>query len=439
MSNSNVKVENLSSSKVKLTISVTAEQFDEALNKAFTKVVKDVKVDGFRQGHVPLNIFIKKYGWESLYQDGLEFAFQATYYTAVNEAGVYPVSDPKIDLDFSKIAKGQGFEYTAELEVWPEPVLGEYKGLKVKPKSTKVTKTMVNEYITNALKSKAEIIIKETPAENGDTVVIDFEGFVAGEAFEGGKAENYPLELGSNSFIPGFEEQLIGVKTGDEVDVNVVFPENYHEALAGKPAVFKVKVHEVKGKTIPKLTDDVVAELEVENVKTKAEYESYVKDLLTNEKEHEAENYLMDTLMKKIIKNSTIEVPQAVIDAEVSKQVERITQQAKSYNIPVESLLQYSGYPSMDAFKENGAVYIKRQITEEIVIDEIIKKENFVVTPEEIEAEYAKLVKTEDGDTAETTAKKLREVKEKYQSEQIEHHIKMVKAVQTIKDNAVSE
>ena len=437
MSESNVKLEQISEGKVKLTIEVSSEQFDKALDQAFEKVIKNVKIDGFRVGKAPKSVFINHYGWESLYQDGIEYALQETYYPAVSSTGVIPVSDPKIDLDFSTIKKGSGFTYTAEIEVWPTPELGEYKGLEIKPKSTRVTKKMVDEYIQNQLKSKAEIVIKEGQAELGDTVVIDFEGFVDGVPFEGGKSENYPLELGSHSFIPGFEDQLVGTKAGDELDVNVVFPENYHESLASKAAVFKVVVHEVKTKVEAELNDDLVSDLDIENVKTVSEYTEYVKKLLKDQKEKEAENYLMDTLMKKIEKNSKIVVPQAVINDEVEKQVSRIEEQAKQYNVPVDILLQYSGFESMDAYRQAGDVYIKRQIVEEIIVEEIIKKENFEVTQEEIDNEYAKLANVQESDSEEEAAKKLADVKAKYATSQVEHHIMMVKALDLIKNSAV--
>lgn len=437
MSESNVKLEQISEGKVKLTIEVSSEQFDKALDQAFEKVIKNVKIDGFRVGKAPKSVFINHYGWESLYQDGIEYALQETYYPAVSSTGVIPVSDPKIDLDFSTIKKGFGFTYTAEIEVWPTPELGEYKGLEIKPKSTRVTKKMVDEYIQNQLKSKAEIVIKEGQAELGDTVVIDFEGFVDGVPFEGGKSENYPLELGSHSFIPGFEDQLVGTKAGDELDVNVVFPENYHESLASKAAVFKVVVHEVKTKVEAELNDDLVSDLDIENVKTVSEYTEYVKKLLKDQKEKEAENYLMDTLMKKIEKNSKIVVPQAVINDEVEKQVSRIEEQAKQYNVPVDILLQYSGFESMDAYHQAGEVYIKRQIVEEIIVEEIIKKENFEVTQEEIDNEYAKLANVQESDSEEEAAKKLADVKAKYATSQVEHHIMMVKALDLIKNSAV--
>lgn len=436
---SNVKVDNLSKNKAKLTIEVSAEQFEVALDKAFKKVIQNVKIDGFRQGKAPKNIFINRYGWESLYQDGIDFALNDTYFLAVQESGLTVVSNPEIDLDFTAIKRGSGFTYTAVVEIWPNPTLGEYKGLTVKAKSTRVTKKMIDEHIEKQLKAKAEIVVKDEPALLGDTVVIDFEGFVDGVAFEGGKAENFPLELGSHSFIEGFEDQLVGVSAGAELDVNVVFPSNYAPELASKAATFKVKVHEVKGKLEAKLTDEVVQDMEIEGINTVAEYTNYVKDLLTKQKEQENENYIMDTLMKKIEKASDIVVPQSVIDENVQKQVERVEAQAKQYNVPVEVILQYSGFANMDAYKKAGQEHIKRQITEEVIIEEIVKAENFEITQEEIDAEFAKLANVVEGDSEEEQAKKIKDVKKRYAQEQVEHHLKMVKAVNLIKESAKIE
>ena len=252
----NANLERLSENSVKLTVEVSAEEFDKALDLAFEKVVKEVKADGFRPGKMPKNIFIQRFGWASLYNEAIQYAFEETYPLALQQTKVYPTAEPKVDLDFASLEKGKSFTYTAEVDVWPEVHLGEYKGLKVKPLSTRVTKKDVEAEIKHMLESKVENVIKDGPAENGDTVVIDFEGFVDGVPFEGGKAENYQLELGSKAFIPGFEDQLIGAKSEQDVEVNVTFPKDYHASLAGKAALFKVKVHEVKGKEYPELTDE---------------------------------------------------------------------------------------------------------------------------------------------------------------------------------------
>lgn len=424
-----VSVEKLEAGKVQLTVHVTAEEFNAALDHAFQKVVKDVNVPGFRPGKMPKSMFIKRFGYESLYQDAVEFALQGTYPIAVRESGVFPVADPSIDLKFEELAPGKGFTYTAVVEVWEEAVLGQYKGVEVKRDSTKITEAKVKQYIKKALVAKQETVIKEKPAKKGDTVVIDFEGYVDGEPFEGGAGENYPLELGSHSFIPGFEEQLIGAKPESEVEVNVTFPENYVESLAGKAAVFKVKVHEVKTKVTPKLTDELVQEMEIENVNTVEEYKAYVLDLLTKEATDKADNKMMADLFKKIAKKSKIVVPEAVIEAELEKQVKRVEEQAKQYNVPVEILLQYSGYQSLDAFKEAGKKHLETRITNDVIIEEIIKAEKIKATQKEIDAEYKKAAGDDEA--------KLAELKQQVREEQVADNIKYNKALELIKKNAV--
>lgn len=427
-----VKVERLSENRVKLVITVSAEQFDLALDAAFEKVVKDIKVDGFRPGKLPKSIYISRFGWESLYNEGIEFAFQSTYGLALQEAGVYPVDDPKVDLvDPAAIEKGKSFDYTVEVDVWPNVHLGEYKGVKVKKQSTRVLKKDVEAYISNVLKGKAENIIKEGEACLGDTVVIDFEGFVDGVAFEGGKGENYSLELGSNSFVPGFEEQLVGAKSEDAVDVKVTFPENYHADLASKEAVFKCVVHEVKTKVVPALDEEFVKELELENVNTVEEYQEYVKNLLKEQKTAAAEQQFEQDCIDAVLKNSYAEFPQSLINQAVERNVARIEEQAKQYQMPVEVLLQYYQMGSLDDFRKVSEEQVRREFLQELVFEEIIKLENIEATQEELEAKYLELA---GGDQA-----KVKQVKKQYRESQVSFHIKTLKAVELVKANAVTK
>ena len=427
-----VKVERLSENRVKLVVTVSAEQFDLALDAAFNKVVKDVKVDGFRPGKLPKSIYISRFGWESLYNEGIEFAFQATYPMALREAEVYPVDDPKVDLvDPAAIEKGKSFDYTVEVDVWPNVHLGEYKGVKVKKQSTRVLKKDVEAYINNVLKGKAENIIKEGAAELGDTVVIDFEGFVDGVAFEGGKGENYPLELGSNSFVPGFEEQLVGAKSEDAVEVKVTFPENYHAELAGKEAVFKCVVHEVKTKAVPALDEEFVKELELENVNTVEEYQEYVKNLLKEQKVQSAEQQFENDCVEAVLSNSYAEFPQSLINQGVERQLAQLEAQAKQYQLPVEVLLQYYGMGSLEDYKKACEEQVRKEFLRELVFEEIIKVEGLVATEEEIEAKYLEIA---GGDAA-----KVKQVKKQYHVNQIAFHINMLKAVEIVKANAVTK
>ena len=427
-----VKVERLSENRVKLVVTVSAEQFDLALDAAFEKVVKDVKVDGFRPGKLPKSIYISRFGWESLYNEGIEFAFQSTYGMALQEAGVYPVDDPKVDLvDPAAIEKGKSFDYTVEVDVWPNVHLGEYKGVKVKKQSTRVLKKDVEAYINNVLKGKAENIIKEGAAELGDTVVIDFEGFVDGVAFEGGKGENYSLELGSNSFVPGFEEQLVGAKSENEVEVKVTFPENYHADLASKDAVFKCVVHEVKTKEVPTLNEEFVKELELENVNTVEEYQEYVKNLLKDQKAQAAEQQFEQDCIEAVLKNSYAEFPQSLINQAVERNVQRIEEQAKQYQLPVEVLLQYYQMGSLEDFRKVSEEQVRKEFLQELVFEEIIKLENIEASQEELEAKYLEIA---GGDQA-----KVKQVKKQYRESQVSFHIKTLKAVELVKANAVTK
>ncbi len=252
-----------------LTFEVDTDEFDKALDQAFKKVVKDVQVPGFRKGKVPRNIFEKRFGVEALYQDAVDIVLPDAYMKAVEEAGITPVDRP--DVDIEQIEKGKPLVFTAEVTVKPEVTLGEYKGLEVEEKDTTVTDEDVEEELKSLQEKQAELVVKEEGTiEEGDTAVIDFEGFVDGEAFEGGAAENHSLEIGSGQFIPGFEEQLVGKEAGEELDVVVTFPEDYQaEELAGKEATFKVKIHDIKTKELPELDDEFAKDVdeEVENVR----------------------------------------------------------------------------------------------------------------------------------------------------------------------------
>ena len=277
-----------------LTVEVPAAEVDKALDKAFAKVVKQINVPGFRKGKMPRPIFEKMYGVEALYQDALEIVINSTYPVALDEAGIDPIDYPQID-GTENFAKGTDFTYVATVTVKPEPKLGEYKGLEVTKLSTEVTDEEVEAQITAQLAKKAELEVKEEGAvEEGDTAVIDFEGFVGDEAFEGGKGEGYSLEIGSGSFIPGFEEQLVGVKAGETKDVIVTFPEEYHAAeLAGKEAKFVVTVHEIKTKVMPELNDDFAKEIDPE-VESLDALRTKLKEAAVAKKEADADGSLRD-------------------------------------------------------------------------------------------------------------------------------------------------
>lgn len=431
------KVENLTECSVKLTVKVSKEEWANALDKAFQKVVKEVKVDGFRPGKMPKQLFLNRFGWESLYNDALDFVLQESYPKAIEEANIYPVSQPSIDLAVEKLSPTKGFEYTIVVDVIPPVELGQYKGLTVKGLSRRVTKKNVDEYIKKQLNNKVENVIKEGPAELGDTVVIDFKGFLGDEPFEGGEAENYELELGSNSFIPGFEDQLVGAVAESEVEVKVTFPTNYHESLAGKDATFKVTVHEVKSKVYPKLTDELVKELNVEGVNTVAEYKAYVEELLKQQKEDAYQSDLRSKLVDKAVANAKVVIPQSLIDQEVERMVKDVENQAAQYKVPVEVLLQYMGVQTIDAYKKQAVIQAEKSIKEELVLSEIVKVEKLDATQEEILAEYEKIAQITEADSEDDKKKKLQTAVQRYQVSQVAYHLNMRKAVQFLIDNAV--
>lgn len=430
-----VSTEKVSESKVKLTVEVSVEEIDTCLDEAFDKVIKDVKVSGFRPGKMPKNLFINRFGYEALYEEGMNIALNKTYPAALQEAKLQPVGDPTLT-DASEFAKGKEFTYTVTFDVWPTITLGEYKGIEVTKLSTEVTDELVEERIKRDQERKAENVIKEGAIEKGDTAVIDFEGFVDNVAFEGGKAENYELEIGSGTFIPGFEDQLIGMVTGEQKDINVTFPENYAEQLAGKPAVFKILVHEVKTKQLPEVDDEFVEDLEIKDVKTKEEYLAYIKKELAENLTRQAENHFVNTLVDKVLAGVKTELPESVVNHEVEEQVKRVEKQAKAYNIPVDLLLKYSGVESMDAYKEQAKAYIEKDILTELCFEEIAKVEKLEPTEEEVFAEYDKLCGITEEDDDATKAKKRNEAKKQNSIYSVIAGLKNQKVLDFLKANA---
>jgi trigger factor len=385
------KWEKLEGNRGVLTVEVEAAEVSKGLDAAFQKVVKKVNVPGFRKGKMPRGMFEQRFGVESLYQDALDILLPEAYASAIVETGIEPVDRPEIDIE--QMEKGQNLIFKATVIVKPEVKLGEYKGLEVEAFDATVSDEDVENEIKTLQERQAELVVKEEgTADNGDTVVIDFEGFVDGEAFEGGKAENYSLELGSNSFIPGFEEQLVGTATGESKDVEVNFPEEYHAAeLAGKPAVFKVTVHEIKTKQLPALDDEFAKDVDDE-VESLDALKEKIKNRLVSDKEHQAEHHVRDAVVEAAAKNAEIEVPDAMVDTELDRMMNEFEQRLQMQGMNLELYFQFSGQ-NEDVLREQMKEEAANRVRVNLTLEAIAKAENIEATDEDVENELENMAK----------------------------------------------
>ncbi len=372
-----------------LTVTVPAEQVNTGLDKAFKKVVKQVNVPGFRKGKMPRPLFEQRFGVESLYQDALDFILPDAYAEAVDEAGINPVDRPEIDIE--QMEKGKELIFTAKVTFEPEVTLGDYKGLEVEAADTEVSDEEFEAAINAELARKAELVVKEDGAvEDGDIVNLDFDGYVGDEQFEGGKAEGYDLEIGSGQFIPGFEEQLVGTKTGDEKDVTVTFPEEYHaEELAGKEAVFKVKINEVKTKEVPELDDELVKELD-ESADSVDAYKTKFRSDLVEQKKIEAENATKESLIGQVTDNAQVDIPQAMVDTELGRMMQEFEQRIAQQGLNLELYYQFSGQ-SEEQLKESMQEDAEKRVKTNLTLAAIANAENIEISDEDVEAELTNM------------------------------------------------
>ena len=426
-----VKLEKLSGCKIKLSFTAEANAFEEALDKAFEKKVKEVKVDGFRPGKLPKDIYMRRFGEASLYDEIIDIIVNEEFAKAVQTKKLDIVGRPNLDVDFETLGHDKKLKFTIEVEVWPEVTLGQYKGIEVEKEVVNVTEDDVNEEINRTLKNYAELeVVEEGSLEKGNTAVFDFEGFCDGVAFEGGKAENYSLEIGSGQFIPGFEDQMVGMKAGEEKDINVKFPDNYQaENLKGKDATFKIKLHEIKRRVIPTLDEKFVKELEIEAVGTVDDYRSFVKENLIKDRNEASNNKLEDDILTKAVDNATVDIPEALVEEEVNRNFKQVENQAKMYNLPVEQLLKYYGIDSVDAYKENLKPSATASVKQRVVFGEIAKVEKLKVSDKDYEKEIDDIAKQLD--------KKAEDVKKTYTKEVLTPYILMQKAMELIKKEAI--
>lgn len=361
-------------------VEITGKDWEKKLDETFKKIIKKVKIDGFRPGKAPRNIYEQKYGKQSIVVEAVDSCMNEAYVKALKEFKGEPIMQPTVGIEK---ADETGVTYVFTFTTKPEIKINKYTNLGVKKDSVKVTKKDVDAEIEKMRKEYADLQVKDGKAENGDTVIIDFEGFDGDKAFEGGKAENYALELGSNSFIPGFEEALVGVKKGDKKDVNVTFPKDYHaEELKGKPVVFKVLVHEVKTKVYPELDEDFFLDLGLEDVKTKEDLEKMVKETMTEQREYEAENKYVDELFEALLKETSVEVPHELIHEELDRMVEQYAERLKMQGITLEQFYKFTN-SSEEALKAQMHEEAEKRVKLRFAIDEIIELEKIDATDEE--------------------------------------------------------
>lgn len=406
-------------------IKLEGEKWTKCLDNAFKKAIKDVKIDGFRKGTAPKDVYLKKYGYESLYPEAVNEAINVAYHELLEKNDLKPVIEPAVDV--TGISDGSViFKFTIITK--PEVKLTSYKKLGVKKEKATVSKEELNKEIDALRNQLAEVVVKENGVvAEGDTVVIDFDGYVDGKALEGGKGENYPLEIGSHTFIPGFEEGLIGKKTNDEVELNLTFPKDYVEDLKNKPVTFKVTIHEIKTRLLPEINEDFYADLGLENVKTKEEFESEVEKTIKSKKETEIEDKFIDDVLNAAAEKLEVEINPEIISEEVHRMIDGYANQLKMQGIDMEQYFKITGTSHEDLHKQMEPEATKR-IKYRYVIEEVAEKEKIDFTEKEVE-EKAK-------EMAENYGIKVEELINAYGSlDVVKYDMKMHKALEILKEN----
>ena len=426
-----LQVEKLEHNMAKLTVEVSVEEFEKALNGAYMKQRGKISIPGFRKGKVPRQMVEKMYGVEIFYDDAANAIIPEAYAKAYDESELEIVSQPKIEV--VQIEKGKPFIFTAEVALKPEVTLGEYKGLKVDKYSNRVTQKEVEERLVQEQEKNARTIAVEgRPVQDKDEVVLDFEGFVDGVAFEGGKGENYPLTIGSGAFIPGFEEQLIGAEAGKEVEVNVTFPQEYHAPeLAGKAAVFKCTVNEIKAKELPELDDEFAAE--ISEFDTLDELKADIKAKIKEQKNADGKRQKEDQAMEQVVENATMDIPEAMIDTQVRQMADDFAQRMQQQGLNMEQYFQFTGMTAEKMLEELRPQAVKR-IQTRLVLEAIVKAENIEITDERIDEELAKMA-----EAYKMEVEKLKEFMGENEKAQMKMDLAVQEAVTLVVDNTVEK
>lgn len=421
-----MNIEKLEHNMAKLTIEVSAEDFDKAVDKAYQKNKNKISIPGFRKGKVPRQVMEKMYGKEVFFEDAANICIPDAYAKAYDECEEEIVSTPEIDVVTLEV--GKPFVFTATVALKPEVELGKYKGVKVDKVETEVTDEDIEKEILKAREGQARQVAVERPVKDGDLTSIDFEGFVDGEAFEGGKAENYSLTIGSGAFIPGFEDQLIGKNSGDEVEVNVTFPEDYHsEKLAGKPAVFKVKIHEVKEKQIPELDDDFADDAGFDTVD---DYKADVKKKLEEKKANDAKKAKEDAVIEAIVEDAKMDVPEAMINTDARQMMDEFAQQLQMQGLSLDQYFMFTG-STKEAFMEQSKPRAEKRIKARLVLEAVAKAEKLEATDEEVDKEFADMA-----EQYKMEVDKIKSLIGDVEKENIKKEIAIKKAVDFVTDNA---
>ena len=423
------KVENLENSMAKITIEVSVEDFEAAMVKSYHKNKGKISIQGFRKGKAPRKMIEKLYGPEIFYEDAANFAIPEAYEAAAKECGLEIVSRPESDVE--DIGKDKPFVFTATVAVKPEVELGDYKGIEVEKQEVKVLAADVNAEIDRVREQNARIMtVEDREIKKDDIAVIDFEGFVEGEAFEGGKGTDYSLTIGSHSFIDTFEDQLIGKKTGDKVDVNVTFPEEYHEAsLKGKPALFKVEIKEVKVKELPKLDDEFASE--VSEFDTLKEYKASVKKTLTDRRKAQVKTEKENKVLEKVVENAKVELRAPMVDEQVSQMVNEFATRLQQQGLSIEQYMQMTGMQPqalMDQMRPEAEMRIKTRL----VLEAVAEAEKIKATDKDIDKELEKMA-----EMYRMEADKLKEMAGEAEKEQISKDVAVQKAVDLLVKEAV--